>query len=308
MTPQKERERFEEYFKMENPLVNHDTYLKRNKANGAHDPDAYVHGWVDWQWIGFQAGVRAALADAEQEVTLVDHGSGNLTGMFATPMPNANYSVEVSAIMDAGIHEPSGMKCKCNLIAVQSIWADRICGKPYKGKTDGWCSNLLADESDCGTTRLATPLLTAPPIPKERNNMHQLTELQEKWLKALESGEYRQTTGVLHDGIGYCCLGLLCKMAGATFELSEPDEEERENGEDRDVVWRCGGIYHLPPEKVWKDAGLHSQTGQIIGGDRVHGERFLTSANDGGATFVEIATVIRANPQNFFLLNGEKQP
>jgi len=32
-----------------------------------------------------------------------------------------------------------------------------------------------------------------------------LTEAQEKWLQALESGEYEQGVGALFDGEGYCC-------------------------------------------------------------------------------------------------------
>lgn len=35
-------------------------------------------------------------------------------------------------------------------------------------------------------------------------------ETKDKWLKALRSGEYKQTTGSLCDGKGgYCCLGVL---------------------------------------------------------------------------------------------------
>lgn len=33
-----------------------------------------------------------------------------------------------------------------------------------------------------------------------------------KWLKALRSDKYSQTTGTLQDGKGYCCLGVACKV------------------------------------------------------------------------------------------------
>lgn len=48
-------------------------------------------------------------------------------------------------------------------------------------------------------------------------------EIKDKWLEALRSGEYTQTTGVLHrvepdeygeDLPGYCCLGVLCEIGG----------------------------------------------------------------------------------------------
>lgn len=34
-----------------------------------------------------------------------------------------------------------------------------------------------------------------------------------KWLEALRSGEYEQTTGALRSTNGYCCLGVLCEVA-----------------------------------------------------------------------------------------------
>ena len=45
-------------------------------------------------------------------------------------------------------------------------------------------------------------------------------ELKEKWLAALRSGEYKQCTRALvgtaddGSGVGYCCLGVLAKVAG----------------------------------------------------------------------------------------------
>lgn len=35
-----------------------------------------------------------------------------------------------------------------------------------------------------------------------------------KWVKALRSGKYKQAKYVLHDGEGYCCLGVVCVLAG----------------------------------------------------------------------------------------------
>jgi hypothetical protein len=37
-----------------------------------------------------------------------------------------------------------------------------------------------------------------------------------KWLKALRSGRYKQTTDALSDGKGYCCLGVLLRTQGAS--------------------------------------------------------------------------------------------
>lgn len=39
-------------------------------------------------------------------------------------------------------------------------------------------------------------------------------KLKADWVRALRSGEYKQTRGTLTDGEGFCCLGVLCKVAG----------------------------------------------------------------------------------------------
>lgn len=45
--------------------------------------------------------------------------------------------------------------------------------------------------------------------------------LKAKWVEALRSGEYPQTTHYLKDHRGYCCLGVLCEIQGADFEAIE---------------------------------------------------------------------------------------
>lgn len=41
-------------------------------------------------------------------------------------------------------------------------------------------------------------------------------EIKAKWLTALRSGKYEQTTKMLHrTGNGYCCLGVLCDVVDA---------------------------------------------------------------------------------------------
>lgn len=43
-------------------------------------------------------------------------------------------------------------------------------------------------------------------------------KLKKKWIDALRSGKYKQTTGALRrqsdNEVGYCCLGVLCEVAG----------------------------------------------------------------------------------------------
>ena len=37
-------------------------------------------------------------------------------------------------------------------------------------------------------------------------------EFIEEWIKALESGEYKQTKGRLRTGVGHCCLGVYAEV------------------------------------------------------------------------------------------------
>jgi hypothetical protein len=39
-------------------------------------------------------------------------------------------------------------------------------------------------------------------------------ELKKRWVAALRSGEFKQGRGLLRDGDQYCCLGVLCSVAG----------------------------------------------------------------------------------------------
>lgn len=44
-------------------------------------------------------------------------------------------------------------------------------------------------------------------------------DLKTKWIAALRSGEYKQATSQLQKGDSFCCLGVLCKVAG--LEISD---------------------------------------------------------------------------------------
>jgi hypothetical protein len=59
-------------------------------------------------------------------------------------------------------------------------------------------------------------------------------QIKQKWIEALRSGNYEQTTGSLREGNRYCCLGVLCAIQGSNFqefpeletgELTSDDED-----------------------------------------------------------------------------------
>lgn len=47
--------------------------------------------------------------------------------------------------------------------------------------------------------------------------------LRDAWVKALRSGQFKQTTGRLVKHEGYCCLGVLCEVSGVVYDKSAHD-------------------------------------------------------------------------------------
>lgn len=150
-----------------------------------------------------------------------------------------------------------------------------------------------------------------------------------EWVKALRSGEYRQTTGDLcntdrdHDGptvqaeIGYCCLGVACDV----FMKREPQFTAQweivanDDGKDHGVrSFVLPGTLDNPehsilPEVVREWLGLARHDGQYdvnivcpIGtpAEDCEGYNTLTEMNDdSGADFNDIADLIENPPKGF---------
>jgi hypothetical protein len=136
---------------------------------------------------------------------------------------------------------------------------------------------------------------------------HEVTaENREKWLQALESGKYPQTSMRLvkldenGEPEGYCCLGVACELAGAPYEI-EPDDE-----------FAVGGVRRYGSEGDVSTTGLPRMVadwlgvrpGGSTGGDvRTRADESAIGMNDMGVSFVEIAA--RFREQGFDRVIGE---
>jgi hypothetical protein len=139
-------------------------------------------------------------------------------------------------------------------------------------------------------------------------------EIRDLWADALESGEYRQTKGVLaqvehQDGeyviTGACCLGVLSDLAVKAGAIPQPTVLGNEASNGYGDVFEYGdegdSSFTGLPMEVARWAGLFDEDG-----DRPS-DPVLTNANgtrrgaagwndDQEATFAEIAVMVRAIP------------
>ena len=114
------------------------------------------------------------------------------------------------------------------------------------------------------------------------------------WVAALRSGEYEQTKSVLHDDVGYCCLGVFCETLGTLKRY-----------EDGDYIYGGDSIYCLPEcvrdklnisvyggyvhEKL-SDVG--KELNCVLREGRELDSMDLTTLNDNGVAFDKIADLI----------------
>lgn len=102
-------------------------------------------------------------------------------------------------------------------------------------------------------------------------------ELRDKWVAALRSGTYKQTTkGVLRMRRGgYCCLGVLCEIEGVP-----KDKSETHMGKS---VWAYDGEHFSLPSQFREDESL------------MIWQSALQKLNDWGTKFPKLADYIEAN-------------
>ena len=133
-------------------------------------------------------------------------------------------------------------------------------------------------------------------------------EIQEKWLNALESGEYSQTNGGLKDTNGYCCLGVLCDLYIKEHNVEWDCLVYDSNLDDLVVIpvskletepshreYEFAGEGEILPKVVSEWAGLNGNGNPTLQAfhPTYKGDTLLIDLNDKGKTFSEIAQLIR---------------
>jgi hypothetical protein len=124
----------------------------------------------------------------------------------------------------------------------------------------------------------------------ETYTQEEIEENRRIWIEALESGAYSQTTSYLRKNDSFCCLGVACKVLGAV-ETLVPAGINYYQYDDNDA---------LLPNRVIAALGMASADGRFYTDE---GERLdLVGMNDHrGATFQDIADVIKSKPRGLFI-------
>ena len=141
-----------------------------------------------------------------------------------------------------------------------------------------------------------------------------------RWVEALRSGEYAQTTGVLHrieeegtgEPVGFCCLGVACDLAVKAGVIEVGEVEESYAGRSIEAYLDADGMTYSEflPKEVRDWLGLCDESGTY---EYAEGkQRSLTLLNDGRKTvtpttesidqhtFEQVADVIESEPEGLF--------
>lgn len=119
----------------------------------------------------------------------------------------------------------------------------------------------------------------------------ELGPLQQRWIKALRSGRYKQGRMYLRTGNEeHCCLGVACRV------LRIPSERLTEHGH---YSFGEQAATLTAPKEVVEKLQLYSHEGELVQ-RALKGHSKLTAANDIGRSFEVIADWIEANADCVF--------
>lgn len=109
-------------------------------------------------------------------------------------------------------------------------------------------------------------------------------EIKQRWINALESGEYKQGVGRLQTTEGaFCCLGVLCDLHSKETGFEWGTDDLSFPAYDRSSMFM--------PDLVTKWSGMKTNDGPSFSVDNII--RDLMRMNDNRVPFVEIAKTIK---------------
>jgi hypothetical protein len=126
------------------------------------------------------------------------------------------------------------------------------------------------------------------------------SQVKEKWVNALRSGEYQQGAGKLRNSDGFCCLGVLCDLySQEPFTKGWVFHGDKENALPQDY-WKFDGEKEWLPKSVMEWAGL-SKNNPVVDvyweddeGYCGNFDECISELNDASYSFTQLADIIEA--------------
>lgn len=121
------------------------------------------------------------------------------------------------------------------------------------------------------------------------------TQVKEKWIAALRSGEYEQGQQRLRGRDGFCCLGVLCDLYS---KETAKDWEFRGNDETIHLpmdYWYFDEESEFLPQSVMEWAGIETNCPEVAVEDDDVGESIydsIANLNDSGYSFSALSNII----------------
>jgi hypothetical protein len=115
-----------------------------------------------------------------------------------------------------------------------------------------------------------------------------IKEAKDLWVAALKSGEFKQTHSRLHDGKGYCALGVLAALAMLNGQCTYSPKKESFDGRWQTLsfnIMKWADIAQFDDEFLEKGAG---KVKFMYKGKRTS----IGDLNDSGVGFKELADII----------------
>ena len=121
------------------------------------------------------------------------------------------------------------------------------------------------------------------------------SQVKEKWIAALRSGEYSQGDGRLRSHKGFCCLGVLCDLyAQEPFTQGWKFNGEYEESPLPMDYWYFDGESEFLPKSVMDWAGLKANCPEVAVDTDDEDEVYdlIANLNDAGYSFSTLADII----------------
>lgn len=126
------------------------------------------------------------------------------------------------------------------------------------------------------------------------------TQIKEKWVDALQSGDYEQGNGKLRSHQGFCCLGVLCDIyAQEPFTKGWQFKGDCEKNLLPMDYWYFDGESEFLPKTImeWAELSDISPKVKVSLEDEDDGDEYfhyedISDLNDSGYTFSQLAEII----------------